>query len=196
MTREEWLHELTERLRPAFDAIGQPLPDKVRSSCGFPSHGALSTRRRVVGQCWYPEASTDGTTEVFVSPVQSDGLTVAETLAHELCHAACGKGHGHKGLFVEVARKIGFTAPWKSTPATPELKERLNALLPGPYPHAELHPLPTEKKQSTRLVKIVCRGCGYTLRTTRKWLERAGLPICPCSAKAMNEDEPGGNIGA
>ena len=88
MTREEWLNQLTERLRPIFDGLGHPLPAKVRASCGFPSHGALSNKRRVVGQCWYPEASADATTEVFVSPVQSDGLTVAETLAHELVHAA------------------------------------------------------------------------------------------------------------
>lgn len=34
-------------------------------------------------------------------------------------------------------------------------------------------------KQSTRMLKVECGSCGYTLRTTAKWLE-VGTPTCPC----------------
>ena len=64
------------------------------------------------------------------------------------------------------------------------------AILPGDYPHGALNSLPDgTKKQSTRLVKVLCPGCGYTLRTTRKWLDERGAPICPCNLKPMEADQ-------
>lgn len=36
-----------------------------------------------------------------------------------------------------------------------------------------------KKKAGSRLIKCACPSCGYTVRTTQKWIE-AGLPICPC----------------
>ncbi len=32
-------------------------------------------------------------------------------------------------------------------------------------------------KQSTRMIKLMCFGCGYTIRTTAKWLKQS-IPIC------------------
>jgi hypothetical protein len=188
MTREEWLNQLTEALRPVFAGLSCKLPEKLRASCGWPSERALSRKRRVIGECWYPMCSADATTEVFVSPVQSDGLEVAETLAHELVHAAVGEGHGHKGKFITVAKALGFTKPWKSTPATDELKAKLRGLLPGAYPHASLDQkfLDKEKPAGTRMLKVVCANCEYTVRVTRKWLE-TGAPICPCNKQPMEE---------
>ena len=48
-----------------------------------------------------------------------------------------------------------------------------------PYPHGEIHAPTDERKQSTRLLKFVCPGCGYLIRTTRTWLE-VGVPVCCC----------------
>ena|ERR1035438_9605122 len=81
----------------------------------------------------------------------------------------------------QLAKVLGFTKPWKSTPATPELTQRLAGLYAplGPYPH---------KPQSTRLLKAECGECGYTVRVTKKWLEAKGAPICPCNMKAMAAD--------
>jgi hypothetical protein len=64
-----------------------------------------------------------------------------------------------------------------------ELAERLNALCVkvGPYPHASLDRSQV-KKQSTRLIKALCPECGYTIRTTAKWIEN-GLPTCPCGTE-------------
>lgn len=195
MTREKWLDEMTDRLRPVFQEIGHVLPEKIRVSCGWPSKGGLSRKKRVVGQCWYPECSADATTEIFISPYRSDGCLVTEDLAHELVHAAVGKGHGHRGMFITVAKKLGFTAPWKETPATDELKARLASLVNslGPYPHATLDSKATEasggdKPGGTRLLKAECADCGYTVRVTKKWLEGKGAPICPCNMKPMVAD--------
>ena len=47
----------------------------------------------------------------------------------------------------------------------------------GEYPHAKLD-ASTRKKQTTRLVKCHCVTCGYTVRTTSKWLA-LGAPHCP-----------------
>jgi hypothetical protein len=34
-------------------------------------------------------------------------------------------------------------------------------------------------EQPTRLLKLFCRACGYTVRTTTKWVA-VGLPVCHC----------------
>lgn len=53
----------------------------------------------------------------------------------------------------------------------------------GAYPHAAMSAI-GRKKQSTRLVKVSCKACGYTLRTTQKWLDK-GLPSCHCNGEEM-----------
>jgi hypothetical protein len=53
----------------------------------------------------------------------------------------------------------------------------------GPYPHAALKPGTRIGKQGTRMLKLICPIHGYTLRTTRKWLEELGFPSCPCGSE-------------
>jgi hypothetical protein len=182
-TREEWLIGLVHSLRPAFDVIGHSIPERVRVTCGWPSRAALARSGRVIGECWYPAASADHTAEIFISPCLGDAIGAAETLVHELIHA--GGARGHRGKFPAIAKAIGLAKPWRATRATPELRERLNALIwkIGPYPHATLDAsmLP-RKKDGTRLHKLVCPACGYTVRTTARWI-RVGMPTCPCGMK-------------
>jgi hypothetical protein len=40
----------------------------------------------------------------------------------------------------------------------------------------------------TRLRKVACPDCGYTVRMARSWMER-GLPVCPCG-QAMEPESP------
>lgn len=40
------------------------------------------------------------------------------------------------------------------------------------------------KKQTTRMLKCECPQCGYTVRTTRKWLDVA-VPVCPVHGHEM-----------
>jgi hypothetical protein len=69
-----------------------------------------------------------------------------------------------------------------ATIPTDELRRQLEELvgeIGEPYPHALLDPRSNERKQSTRLLKLECPGCGYVIRTTQKWIE-VGMPTCCC----------------
>jgi len=179
MNREQWLTELTDKLRPDFLAIHGMLPEKLRVTCGWPSKGGLAQKSRVIGECWPCKASADSTVEVFISPYVSDSLQVASTLVHELVHASGAKGH--RIAFKQRAVAMGLEGKMTATKAGPKLKERLNALIAdlGNYPHALLDKSQSpHKKDGTRLLKVQCPVCEYTVRTTQKWLD-VGLPVCP-----------------
>lgn len=188
MNREQWLLRLTALYAPGFKKLGHPLP-RTRVSCGWPVGRALAgTKSRSVGQCWPPEASIDGHTEIFVSPYLSDSIEVAHTLLHELIHAAIGTEHGHDALFRKVALKFGLTGKMTSTVPGPELEKSIIKLVDklGKYPHATLD-MSTRKKQGTRLVKASCSECEYTIRITRKWIDEVGLPECPACLRYLKE---------
>lgn len=186
--REQWLMVLTDTLREDFQKIGAPLPSKIKLSCGWPSCGATSKESRIVlGECWSTSLSRGGNIEIFISPIVDESLDVGRILTHELVHAAIGVGMGHGTRFRRVALAMGLTGPMRSTPAGPKLRERLNTLINlwGPYPHASLSTMNNARKtQSTRLRKVICPACGYTVRTTTRWLE-VGFPTCPCGIKMV-----------
>lgn len=187
LTREDWLLALTAALKPLFVQHAATLPTKLRVSCGWPSRSATASKARRIGECWTPKASADVTTEIFISPCLADAVRVADVLVHELCHAAVGIECGHKGAFAKLARAIGLEGKLTATVASAALAAELKRLADavGPYPHAELNGLERPgKKQTTRLVKIVCPECEYTCRTTAKWLE-VGLPTCCCGADML-----------
>ena len=46
----------------------------------------------------------------------------------------------------------------------------------GKYPHQEL--TDSKKKQTTRLIKVACDSCGYTVRISRKWLDHTNATTC------------------
>lgn len=196
LTREQWLNLLAERFREGIFkemAPGFQLPDKLRISVGWPSKNGLGRKKRTIGQCWSPECSQDQTTEIFISPFLGDPHKAASTTLHEMIHAAVGNECGHKGQFVSCAKKLGFLAPWTQTPESEDLQARIQGVLRDmpEFPHASLDPVMVEKltkKQGTRMVKAKCEDCGYTARTTRKWLEDKGAPICPCNHEAMAVD--------
>jgi hypothetical protein len=53
-TREDWLKVGVEELRPVFQALGKPIPAKVRVACGFPLN---AKRSRAIGEC-HPVANS------------------------------------------------------------------------------------------------------------------------------------------
>lgn len=194
MTREQWLHAGTDLLRPKFQGIEAPLPATIHTSIGFPSRNALSRSRRVIGQCWNGMSSSDGNSHVFISPVLIEPVDILDTLAHELVHVVT-PGAGHKGKFINVAKALGLTAGKPtSAGAGPELRAELEAIAHklGPMPHSGLSAInPDRTPQSTRMIKCECPECGYTVRTTRKWLEVAE-PICPVDQSTMTIDRLNG----
>ena len=179
-TREQWLHRAVEALTPMFRDIGETVPT-VRVSVGFPGGKSF---RKVVGQCWSTAASSDGVSQIFVTPLRGGDHTieVLGTLLHELIHAVDDCASGHRGNYVRIARSLGLTSPWTSTTIGPESHDQLAALAEelGAFPNAAMNPGEgVVKKQTTRMLKIACPGCGWTARTTAKWIEH-GLPTCPC----------------
>lgn len=205
-TREAWLERAITVFRPQFADVGFPLPDLIHVSVGF-AYGARQESPMVMGQCWRREASDDGANHIFISPELGDTFDVLETLLHELIHAADNCENGHKGTFKVAALALGLKSPMTNTPSSTAVEAELLVIAAelGEYPHGALHPNskvlvatvanpegttvkmqsgPT--KQGTRLVKLVCPTCGYTVRTTRKWLNQ-GIPSC-YDGTEMRED--------
>jgi hypothetical protein len=180
--REEWLRRVGDAMASTIEkAAGAPLPQNWRVSCGFMSQGI---RSKAIGQCWSPEASKDGATEIFITPRLDDAAKVAAVLAHEMIHA-CLPGIGHGKPFVKAAKEIGFAAPVTKFNPTDALWAWLLPIVEaaGPYPHAEIigaaRAAGAPKKQNARMIKAECPSCGYTVRLARKWIETKGAPICP-----------------
>jgi len=189
MTREQWLNQLLDALRPIFQGADAEVPEHVRVSCGWPSKAATARKNRRIGECWDKEQSSDEHYEIFVSPILSDSLAVADTLVHELVHACVGTKCGHRAPFRRLALAVGLEGEMRSSSAGEDLLLVLKELIKqlGPYPHGEISFPEKEKKQSTRLLKVECPDCGYTVRTTRKWLE-VGLPTCCCGSAMLYQE--------
>lgn len=178
--REEWLHNAVTELRSLFAEIDIDVPT-VRVAAGWPSARGTSLKKRVLGECWKPVASADGVSQIFMNPMEDDVVKILGVLAHELIHAWDKGENGHKGPFVRAAREVGLTGPWTATSVGDELRPRLEQIAEtlGEYPHSKLTPtLSGKKPQSTRMLKVQCPVCDYTVRTTQKWID-AGLPSCP-----------------
>lgn len=203
-TREEWLTRAIDHLRPLYIAAGSPLPETIRVSIGFPSTRGLSATKRAVGECWKPASSVDGVHSIFISPVTKTGEAALDTLCHELVHAAIEE-LGHGKAFRRLATAIGLEGKMTSTVAGTELRDILGNIDMSlrPFPHGALDPKqrPT-KKDGVRQLKVNCgRGkCGMVMRTTKKWIEEVGLPICACGGRFVQvdvepEDGEGGEGG-
>lgn len=186
LTREEWLQAGINGLSEMFGAIGETLPE-VYVSVGFPK--GSRGKGKVIGQCHPKGLSEDEKAHVFIHPCLKDSVQVLAVLAHELIHALDNCESGHKGNFARVAKAFGLEGKMTATVAGAELTERLNGLVSvlGEYPHAVLSE--GGKKQSTRMIKCECLECGYIVRTSQKWIDELGAPICTCQMGIMEDGE-------
>ena len=187
-TREEWLNAASTGLAPLFTSVGHGLGVPVRLSMGFPSVRALSLKKRTVGECWGTEASSDGHAQVLVSPLLDDPLEILGVVAHELGHAVLGSKIGHRRPFAKLMVDLGLVGKATATEPGPIFIERTEQLLYdlGSLPHVRLDPgFRLKKKDGTRQLKCWCDDCGYVARTSQKWLDAAGPPICPACREVM-----------
>jgi len=184
-TREEWLLKVTDEVfRPWFKKQGHPLPKRLRVGVGFTSQGKRGKR---IGECWSDDVSGDKTREVVLHIVLDDAMSVLATLFHELVHAALPWGVGHGREFKALAVAGGLEGKMTETHAGLGFTEWMRPVIKAMprYPHSGLNATQsTIKKQGTRLIKCSCPECGYTVRTTAKWIE-VGLPVCPADGISM-----------
>lgn len=185
-TREEWLSKLASvMVDRLFKPLGISFTEQHRVTCGW------TMKRKAIGECYSPEASSAGYREIFISPVLSDVVEVAATLAHELCHAALPFGVAHKRPFAKMARSIGLIGKPTHTSAGGEFMAwwRDVASELGDYPHAAMNRAMMGKKQTTRLIKVHCPACAdggepYLVRMSAKTIDM-GLPVCPIHESPM-----------
>lgn len=195
MNREAWLHALAEKLAPLMkDRANLTLHEgSYKLSVGFPSVRARAAKGGRIGECWHGDQRK--TKEIFVHPKLGSAVQVAETVLHELIHAALPAGAGHKKPFSQAAKRLGLMpegAKPTATFADEEMRKVLEGIVAeiGPYPHEALD-TSRMPKQSTRLLKVMCQICGRTVRDTRKWLDESGAPICATCDIQMEEVDSG-----
>jgi hypothetical protein len=183
------LKYVAERMAPIFDKLRAPLPPQLRIAIGFTSNGR---RSKHIGECWDNQCSEDRHFEIFIRPDLSESkdlmpMQVAAILGHELVNAAVGVAAGHGKEFRRVARGLGLIGQMVATTAGPEFAQALRPILEaaGPLPHGRLQLAVgasshnKRKRRYSRPIKYSCSNCGYTVHTTRKWLDLAGAPLCP-----------------
>jgi hypothetical protein len=188
-TREAWMLAAVEAMRPWFVDVNAEV-GPVRISVGWAGGRGSNIGTGIRGQCWASHTVADRIPAIFVTPDQSDPLTIAGIILHEMNHAADDGLSGHRGTFAKTAKALGFLPPWTSSEGkSPELIARLTDLLAevGTFPHSPIgdksHGLTGQAPgkppvQGTRMLKLVCGVDGYLVRTTQKWIE-VGLPSCP-----------------
>lgn len=164
---------------------------EIAVSVGWPSKGALSTKKRVIGQCWFGSTTADNKPQLFISPLLDDPTSidgVLPTLVHEVCHVIAGADAKHGPHFIKVMKKLGLEGKPTATTAGEELVERCKRIYTdlGAFPHSKIVPSANGPKvQGTRMKKCSCADCGYVARTVQKWLDEVGPPICPCNEEPM-----------
>ena len=193
-TREQWLEAAVKLIiKQIFTPASVGVPE-VRVSVGWP--GGRGPKKNVIGQCFAAHTTADKVAQIFVTPAIDDAYTTVETLTHEIIHAVAvdedGVPAGHRGEFIRIAKEIGFTAPWKSTPASEELREKLQAIADklGVYPHAAINVGDRPTVQKTYYLKVQCpEDDEYFVRMTQTKIDDFGYPKCPCHNKEMVEEE-------
>lgn len=193
MNRESWLTAFAEKLVKPLEQITSKAMPNFRISCSFPSRGGLAVSKRTIGQCWDKVVSkTDGTHQLFISPLLGDEMEVAATIAHELAHCIVGTKYGHRAVFGRAVRPLGLLGKLTATVAGPVFIEQATPILShlGKYPHGGMVINSAYKRDTCRLLKVQCPKCQYKARITATWVnnDAYGPPLCPLHNIPMQID--------
>lgn len=187
-TREAWLRNAVDLIRPWFVELGATMPEYY-VTVSYPATGA---KGKAIGVCSFHGA--DGKPQLLIHPKLDDEVLILATLVHEMVHAVLGWEAQHGPIFKKLAMALGLAGKMTATVPSDELETTLRTMLRrlGPYPHSKLDGSlgGGQKKQTTRMIKVSCSHDpleGYTVRTTRKWLDSLGTPMCPCHHEEMTE---------
>lgn len=192
-TREAWLNGFVLLAREQFARINAPLPEKVRVSVGFTSHGARGSR---IGECWSDSASEGGYFEIFLKPTIETDARMADILTHELVHAAVGLEAGYGAKFKRAANALGLVGRMTSATASQDWYKWalpiLNELGPMPYDAMTGGTSTAKPKQKTNLLKVECVACGWLARVTMKHIAphtHLNCPVPECVGILATETE-------
>ncbi len=178
--REVWLQKgIVLLAKKFFTENGYELPEKLGVSCGFPRGG-----KKAIGQCFYPDSSSDGTTQMFVCPTQANRITVLGILLHEMIHACTGPGVGHKGLFKKLALEFGFAGKMTATivEGGSDLDKALELIAEklGDYPHAAMRTRPSKVPPPRDWIRLVSdTDPKYNVILSLAMFEEFGAPVDP-----------------
>lgn len=179
MTREEWLLNAVELMRPYMRQHELEVPAEIHVSVGFPRGS-----RRAVGQCFYAEMIGTPMSHIFISPTVGDPVEVLGILLHELIHASIGCGKGHGPEFLRAARAVGLAG--RATATTVAKGSQLDSVLTsmigrlGGYPHNSFEPMQTAAATQSKWRRLRSqRDKRYTLVISQKSIERLGRPKDP-----------------
>jgi hypothetical protein len=192
--REAWLTEaanliLDDILMPLVEASEKYNYDRpnFRVSVGFPKH---SRSGKSIAVCFKKAASSTGVNEIFINPEIDDAALVLSCVVHELIHAYDDCASGHRNFFAFLARKAGLEGKLTATFAGEGLMSFITKYIEllGEFPHNKMNVGKTHKKDGTRQLKVLCNDCGFTFRTSMKWLIQIPADAaCPvCSEQSLN----------
>ncbi len=163
------------------------------------SHG----RRAAIG--WYaPKRWQNGKKEAIheinMSAEYIKSHDMGELMLHELAHAEnaalgihdCTASQRHNKKFKSMAERLGLKMRYPKPDKRvgygfTDLSDGGVAFLKKIAFKRQLFgmmrlTIDSSKKAGTRMLKVECPDCGYTVRTTAKWIE-VGLPTCPCGCE-------------
>ena len=177
--REAWLTDAGNIILNELLSQYSELPARPwRVSVGVPG----SRGGGVIGVCWPSARSEDGTNEIFITPAIDETTDILSILIHELIHYLDDCQSGHKGEFKRVSKAVGFRPPltkFNYENTTQKFKDYVGSLASflGPFPHAKLD-LKSVKKQKIKMKKLLCGECGFSARTTEKFMVNLNFPAC------------------
>jgi hypothetical protein len=199
-TREAWLMAAADQLRTSVFAKHDIEIPEFQISVGWPA--GKGTRSDTIGQCFNAAWNEQGAPSIFISPVLKDRREILACLAHEMIHAYDDCVNGHRGTFVHVFRLIGMTGKATECLYGDELGTVFTEIVAvlGKYPHGKMSKggvMAAPKRDTNRQLLLLCpQGVAdqldkreiYKVRTTRKWIDEVGRPLCPCHGQYMEEE--------
>ena len=185
--RESWLIKAIDLMKPIIKNKGYIVPNNIKVACSFCSIGNITgAKNQRLGECWSDKTNEENKFHVLISPSLEDKKRVLGVLVHELVHAIVGLNNGHNHIFKKCATTLGLEGKMTATTESKEFETIFSEVfkqLPD-YPHKALINM-NRKKQTTRLIKVVCEEHGYIARVSRKTIETLGCPICPICKESM-----------
>jgi len=191
INRETWLNLMIDKAVPLFDNAGFKISDirsKLKVSCSFIQGSRGNKLKDAIGVHYNPTISAEGFHEMMIQPILSDSVQVVGVLIHEMVHAIqTHLYHNEKGFlsvkphgkeFRKMAIAVGLTGKMTATTESPELKIQIEKWVAeiGKYPHAKMTLNDSRTKQTTRMLKLECKHCGFIARSSSGAINKFGLP--------------------